>query len=77
MRLLDTNEGDYAAACALDFATPPEFYDTFALFDTQGDQSWTRTWPYFRSSKSRAALMRNEPVPVKSCWNGMGTRIAS
>lgn len=72
LRLLDTNNGNYAAACALDFVQPPEFYDTFALFDIEGDQYWTRRWPYFRSSKSREALMHNKPVPVKSCWNGMG-----
>lgn len=74
MQVLQTNDGDYAAACSLDFADKvPSFYDSFALFDTNGDQYWSRTWPYFRHSQQRDALIRKEPVPIKSCWNGIGT----
>lgn len=29
------------------------------------------TWPYFGSRASRGALEMNDPVPVRSCWNGM------
>lgn len=32
-----------------------------------------QSWPYFRSSTSRDALKASEPVPVRSCWNGIGT----
>lgn len=72
LRLLDTNGGDYAAACSLDFAKPPYFYDTFALRDSGGHEAVMQTWPYFRSYASRYAAERFLPVPVASCWNGMG-----
>jgi hypothetical protein len=73
LKLLDTNGGDYAAACSLDFSKPPAFYDTFALRDSNGHEAVMSTWPYFRSRASRFAVERGLPVPVKSCWNGMGT----
>jgi hypothetical protein len=72
MTLLNTNQGEYAAACSLDFSKPPRYYDTFALRDSDGHKHLMQTWPYFRSSKSRAAMKSMSPVPVKSCWNGMG-----
>lgn len=71
MRLLDTNNGDYAAACSLDFAKWPYYYDTFALRDSEGQETITQTWPYFRSRASRHAVEQAVPVPVSSCWNGM------
>ncbi|KAI5461790.1 cryptococcal mannosyltransferase 1-domain-containing protein [Mariannaea sp. PMI_226] len=71
LTLLDTNNRDYAAACSLDFAEPPKFYDTFALRDATGHEYATQTWPYFRSSDSRAAMKKSQPVPVTSCWNGI------
>ncbi len=70
--LLNTNNGNYAAACSLDFSSPPKFYDTFALRDAEGHERVMQTWPYFRSSESRSAMKRSKPVPVSSCWNGMG-----
>ncbi|KMQ81604.1 polysaccharide export protein, partial [Lasius niger] len=36
LNLMDTNGGDFAAACSLDFAKPPLYYDTFALRDIEG-----------------------------------------
>lgn len=72
IRLLDTNDGVYAAACSLDFSKPPLYYDTFALRDSNGDEHVMQKWPYFRSAASRNALLALSPVPVKSCWNGMG-----
>ncbi|RAL11779.1 glycosyltransferase family 69 protein [Aspergillus homomorphus CBS 101889] len=69
--LLQTNNGIYGAACSLDFSKPPLYYDTFALRDSLGDEHVMQTWPYFRSAASRNALMNMEPVPVRSCWNGM------
>ncbi|OJI81175.1 hypothetical protein ABZX51_010635 [Aspergillus tubingensis] len=71
IRLLDTNDGVYAAACSLDFSKPPLYYDTFALRDSNGDEHVMQKWPYFRSAASRNALLALSPVPVKSCWNGM------
>lgn len=71
IELLNTRDGDYAAACSLDFARPPAYYDTFALRDSEGDEAVTSTFPYFRSGASREAMMRGLPVPVQSCWNGI------
>ncbi|KAF1941526.1 hypothetical protein EJ02DRAFT_347580 [Clathrospora elynae] len=71
LRLLDTNGGEYAAACSIDFSKPPYFYDTFALRDSSGHEAVMQTWPYFGSYLSRYAAERLLPVPVASCWNGM------
>lgn len=71
LKLLDTNGGDYAAACALDYSKAPYFYDTFALRDSSGHEAVMQTWPYFRSHVSRYAAERFLPVPVASCWNGL------
>lgn len=70
--LLETNSGNYAAACSLDFSKPPNFYDTFALRDIEGHERLMMTYPYFRSRESRSAMISHRPVPVQSCWNGMG-----
>lgn len=71
LSLLHTRDGDYAAVCSLDFSKPSRYYDTFALRDFEGNEAVMSTWPYFRSHTSRAALKRQDPVPVSSCWNGM------
>lgn len=71
-QLLGTNSGDYAAACALDFSHPPAFCDTFALRDAERHEILMQTWPYFRAKRSRNAMLANLPIPVASCWNGMG-----
>lgn len=70
--LLETNGGTYGAACSMDYSKPPLYYDTFALRDSKGDEHVMQTWPYFRSASSRNALLKMSPVPVKSCWNGIG-----
>lgn len=69
--LLSTRDGEYSAACSLDFKNPPDFYDTFALRDSEGQEFLTQTWPFFRSRSSRRAMKSNSPVPVASCWNGI------
>ena len=69
--LLNTNNEEYAAACSLDFSKPPHYYDTFALRDFEGHEAVMSTWPYFRAHASRSAIKLGQPVPVKSCWNGM------
>ncbi|KAH7493576.1 hypothetical protein FOMA001_g1010 [Fusarium oxysporum f. sp. matthiolae] len=72
LKLLGTNGGDYAAACSLDFSKPPQYYDTFALRDTNGQAHAMPTWPYFKGSVSRNALVNHlDAVPVASCWNGI------
>ncbi|KAI9746104.1 MAG: hypothetical protein M1818_000785 [Claussenomyces sp. TS43310] len=69
--LLATRGGSYDAVCSLDFSNAIIYYDTFALRDSKGQKALPQTWPYFQSSASRSALMANQPVPVKSCWNGI------
>ncbi|CAF9936630.1 MAG: hypothetical protein HETSPECPRED_010394 [Heterodermia speciosa] len=71
LNLINTRDGDYAAACSMDYSKPPAYYDTFALRDIEGYEAVTSTFPYFRSRISRRAILAGQPVPVQSCWNGM------
>ncbi|KAF5011655.1 hypothetical protein FDECE_2230 [Fusarium decemcellulare] len=72
LKLLGTNGGEYAAACSLDFSKPPSYYDTFALRDIAGQEHTMQSWPYFKSSVTRNALVNHiDAVPVTSCWNGI------
>ncbi|KAL8791146.1 MAG: hypothetical protein Q9195_006043 [Heterodermia aff. obscurata] len=71
LNLINTRDGDYAAACSMDYSKPPAYYDTFALRDIEGYEAVTSTFPYFRSRISRHAMLAGQPVPVQSCWNGM------
>lgn len=56
----------------MEFSKSPCYYDTFALRDIEGHETVMQKWPYFRAAASRKALLSMDPVPVKSCWNGMG-----
>ncbi|KAI0483373.1 cryptococcal mannosyltransferase 1-domain-containing protein [Xylariaceae sp. FL0804] len=69
--LLDTRDGDYAAACAQDYKVSPLYYDTFALRDDLGLKTVSLHWPWFQSPAARAAARRGEAVRVASCWNGI------
>ncbi|RYP53294.1 hypothetical protein DL768_001651 [Monosporascus sp. mg162] len=69
--LFNTRNGDYAAACAMDYKSPPLYYDTFALRDDIGLKTASPHWPWFQSPSSRASALRNEPIQVTSCWNGV------
>ena len=71
LSLLDTRGGEYAAACSMDYAKPPAYYDTFALRDSEGHEAASSTYPFFKSKASRNAMIKGHPVPVQSCWNGM------
>ena len=78
LTLLGTRQGRYTAACALDFHhAHTGFYDTFALRDSEGQETVQRTFPYFRSEESRRAILRGMPARVRSCWNGMVVMDAS
>ncbi|MCJ1239795.1 hypothetical protein MMC14_007793 [Varicellaria rhodocarpa] len=70
MALINTRDGNYSAVCAMDFMSPPQYYDTFALRDSEGHDTVTSTFPYFRSRASRNAMLSGQPIPVQSCWNG-------
>lgn len=69
--LLDTRDGNYAAACSMDYKTSPTYYDTFALRDDLGLKTASLYWPWFQSPTSRASALLNEPIQVASCWNGI------
>ncbi|KAK5990768.1 hypothetical protein PT974_09040 [Cladobotryum mycophilum] len=72
LTLMETNGGEYAAACSIDFSKPPIYYDTFALRDNRGKPHIMPTWPYFKSWGSRTAMINHrDAVPVTSCWNGI------
>jgi hypothetical protein len=71
LSLLATNQGSFAAACAVDFHYPPAYYDTFALRDSEGLGSVMTSFPYFRSPDSRKAMLEGRATKVQSCWNGM------
>ncbi|KAK6449742.1 hypothetical protein FP744_10005992 [Trichoderma asperellum] len=67
LTLMDTNGGNYAAACSMDFSKPPLYYDTFALRDIEGHAHVMQTWPYFRSRTSRNALVNHLGAVPSSC----------
>ncbi|KAK6193188.1 hypothetical protein LQW54_012713 [Pestalotiopsis sp. IQ-011] len=69
--LFDTRDGEYAAACSMDYKSPPVYYDTFALRDDMGLKTSSLYWPWFQSPKARASALLNEPIEVLSCWNGI------
>lgn len=82
--LLNTRNGSYSAACALDFMNPPwnhvsgraslhppGMYDDFATRDFDGDVLGSHLYPYFSSRKSKKAIFNQEAIPVQSCWNGL------
>ncbi|EWC48789.1 hypothetical protein DRE_00094 [Drechslerella stenobrocha 248] len=71
IRLLKTRNGNYTAACSVDFNKPHQYYDTFALRDSYGREAPAQRFPFFASGESQEAMMDGRPVPVKSCWNGM------
>ena len=72
MALINTRDGNYSAACAMDFMHPPHYYDTFAMRDSEGHEPVMSKFPYFRAGASRKAMVYGQPVPVQSCWNGAG-----
>ncbi|CAN9449206.1 unnamed protein product [Alternaria alternata] len=69
--IYDTNGGDYAASCAMDFWDPFRLYDYFALRDSEGHALKQTTYPYFKPSKSKDQLIGgHRDIPVSSCWGG-------
>lgn len=71
LTLLATHDGDYAAACALDFQDDPVYHDTFTVRDSMGDPMVSTVFPYLRSAESRQGMLRGQATKVRSCWNGM------
>ncbi|KAF2222837.1 cryptococcal mannosyltransferase 1-domain-containing protein, partial [Elsinoe ampelina] len=71
LTLLRTHHGSYAAACALDYRHPHQYYDTFATRDISGNEIPSQHWPYFADAASQNLLTSGRPVPVQACWGGM------
>jgi Cryptococcal mannosyltransferase 1 len=74
LELLHTRNGDYAAACGFDYSRPwpsVAFYDQFATRDFNGQELAALYHPYFAKGRSRDALQKGLPAPVKSCWSGI------
>lgn len=69
--LRNTRDGNYAAACSMDFKLYPYYYDTFALRDDQGMKTASYYWPWFISPVARESTRKGNPIKVESCWNGM------
>ena len=88
MTLLNTRNGNYAAACGLDFLNPPwnyvdentrgfnppGLYDDFAMRDANGGTLQSHLYPYFSSRISRDAILSSHDVLMQSCWNGLGKK---
>lgn len=71
LTLLQTHNGNYAAACSMDFKHSMGYYDTFALRDARGQKTASTFWPWFLSPSSKASARHSKPMRVESCWNGM------
>ncbi|KAL4896257.1 cryptococcal mannosyltransferase 1-domain-containing protein [Aspergillus ambiguus] len=78
--LFSTNADDhgvaqYRAACAVDFANPFKFYDTYATRDLQGYRMGLPFFPWFSTAGDAQSrhdvLAGKDAVRVRSCWGGM------
>lgn len=68
IKLINTNDGQYDIACALDFFF--RFYDTWVARDLRG-KKLESIYPIFWDSTSRALERQGSPIRVFSCWNGV------
>ncbi|KAI8341803.1 cryptococcal mannosyltransferase 1-domain-containing protein [Chlamydoabsidia padenii] len=66
--LIESND-DYDAVCSMDFYG--QYYDEFATREIDGGWLGSGNYPYFKDRTSRQLLVRQELVPVYSCWGGM------
>lgn len=69
VELLTVGGGSADLTCSLDVERL-KLYDTWVARDVEGEvlHAW---YPYFRRPDDIAAAVRNEPVRVYSCWNGL------
>ncbi|TFK23846.1 hypothetical protein FA15DRAFT_620269 [Coprinopsis marcescibilis] len=76
VRLINTKNGDYDLACAIDF-DGIGLYDTWVLRDACG-RKVREVWPYFSlDPKAVENLRKGEPIEVAACWNGVAIFDAS
>ncbi|PSR71097.1 hypothetical protein PHLCEN_2v13066 [Hermanssonia centrifuga] len=69
IELLETNDGQYDMACALDFGHFGA-YDMWVLRDRVGRLA-AGIWPYFFDMADYQAMKTESAVPVMTCWNGI------
>lgn len=69
VELLRTHGGKYDQACGIDFNFFG-LYDMWVLRDRLGGIG-SSLYPYFFEEVSMRMVMRDEPAPVFSCWNGI------
>ncbi|EKM61680.1 glycosyltransferase family 69 protein [Phanerochaete carnosa HHB-10118-sp] len=74
IELLETADGNYDMACALDFGHFGA-YDMWVLRDRIGHLA-AGIWPYFFDAADYEAMKTDSPVPVFSCWNGIVAFVA-
>jgi len=69
--IFSTNNGDYAAACAIDYINPFKYYDTFATRDPDGYPLGVPFFPYFATAGPLSQILSTSPtINVRSCWGG-------
>ncbi|EJD44928.1 hypothetical protein AURDEDRAFT_114248 [Auricularia subglabra TFB-10046 SS5] len=69
VELLKTNKGNYDQACGVDFNFFG-LYDMWVLRDRLGGIG-TSMYPFVFEELGMRMVMRDEPAPVFSCWNGI------
>ncbi|KAJ7618576.1 glycosyltransferase family 69 protein [Roridomyces roridus] len=69
VELMETRGGDWDFVCGLDFG-PWGLYDQWVIRDRLGNTLSTN-WPYIFEHQGLNAMIREEAVPVFSCWNGI------
>ncbi|KAJ7630355.1 cryptococcal mannosyltransferase 1-domain-containing protein [Roridomyces roridus] len=69
VELIKTRDGDWDFVCGLDFG-PWGLYDQWVIRDRLG-RTLSTNWPYFFEDAGLHAILREEPVPVFTCWNGI------
>jgi hypothetical protein len=74
IELLETADGAYDMACALDFGHFGA-YDMWVLRDRLGHLA-AGIWPYFFDAADYAAMKAAAPAPVFACWNGIVAFVA-
>lgn len=74
IELLETADGNYDMACALDFGHFGA-YDMWVLRDRVGHLA-AGIWPYFFDAADYEAMKTDSPAPVFSCWNGIVAFVA-
>lgn len=71
LTLLNTRDGDYAAACSLDFQCPNKRLNVAVLHHDLGRRSASPSWARHYSKNPRDAARDEAPFPMYSCGGGL------